>query len=114
MATAVPKNTVDTIFDKVEAFLTSWQSWSVTLGYNGWRKPLLCLWTEGEEDGWVGNGKIDFLHCGFGDIFSILCTKEDYQVWELDVNKFVPGKCILHYGKDTNGIIMSLRKAKEG
>jgi hypothetical protein len=36
---------------------------------------------EGEKDGWVENGKIDFLRCGFGAIFSILyTTKEDCQV----------------------------------
>jgi hypothetical protein len=70
---------------------------------------------EGEEDGWVGNGEIDFLHRGFDDIFSILCTtKEDCQVSELEVKKFVPGKCILHCNKDTDGVIMALRKAKEG
>jgi hypothetical protein len=70
---------------------------------------------KGEEDGWVGNSKIDFLRRGFGDIFSILCTtKEDCQVWELDVKKFVRGKCILHYDKDTDGVIMALKKAKQG
>jgi hypothetical protein len=33
---------------------------------------------------------------------------------ELDVKKFVPGKCILHCNKDTDDFIMALRKAKEG
>jgi hypothetical protein len=113
MATAVPEIMVDTIFDKVEAFLTSSRPWSMTLGYNTCRHPLLCLWTEGEKDGRVGNGKIDFLRRRFGDIFLILCTtKEDCQVWELDVKKFISGKCILHCNKDIDGVIMSLRKAK--
>jgi hypothetical protein len=76
----------------------------------------LCLWTEDEEDGWLGNRKIDYLRRRMGtNKFSILCTtSDDCQVWKLDCKKFVLGKCICHNTEEIDGIILALKKTKEG
>jgi hypothetical protein len=61
----------------------------------------------------VGLETVRLTFCATG-LVVLTTTKVECQVWELEVKKFVPGKCILHYNIDVNSVMMLLRKAKGG
>lgn len=107
--------TIDTIYERLPPCNSLRQNWSVLLGTATWRKDLLVLWSEEEEEGWKPNGKIDHIRRSSGGDRCWILTSSQGQcvVWGLDTQRFVHKNVKCFVDRDVDKVIYSLKQSRD-
>jgi hypothetical protein len=113
MSRSTSEITIDTIYDRLPPCNSLRQNWAVSLGTATWRKDLLVLWSEEEEEGWKPNGKIDHIRRSSGGDRCWILTSSQGQcvIWELETHRFVHKNVKCFVDKDVDKVIYSLKQS---